>query len=175
MTERQADLKRWLAEHERPERPPDHISRRALWIPVLVAVVAGLVAAIVTAMHPKGADDEFSPHVPVLVVRAVQLPTAGRCDLKIRDSEGDTGTLRNYPCLSAGSAEYAYLNPHGNLQASPPLLRADNIIRDFLSGVLGFGLALVVAGAASWFIWRRTLNRRTGHPQPRGQRQETIG
>lgn len=163
MTEAQDKLKQWLAENERPTRSPDHIGRRAVWIPVVVAVLFGLFAAIVTALHPKGASADFSPHVSAVVVRSVELPAPKRCDLSVRDAEGDTGTLRNQVCLAAGSTTYAYLNPHGNLQFSPPLLPAHNIIRDMISGVLGFALALVVAGFGSWFISRRMLNRRTGH------------
>jgi hypothetical protein len=150
---------RWFQENRRPERPPDQIGRLSLVLPVVTALLAGLAAALLTAAHSPVVD-EPSPFVQARVT-AVSPPGPDRlCDVHVRDDEGDTGLLPGQSCAVVDSTRYVYLNPQGNLQATPPLRHKLGVIRDVLSGVLWFLIVLVLAGCASWLVWRSALRRR---------------
>lgn len=161
-------LREWLQQNQRPERPPDPIYRRRLWIPLVLAALVGIVMAIVNSPRAHSVPDP-SPYVQVRVTATGQT-AAGTCNLDVEDDRGDTGVLHGRTCQPAGSTTFAYLNKRGTLQVRPPLKTVHSLMRDVIAAVIWFGIVLPFLAFGSWLVSWRLLARRHG----RAPRAELI-
>lgn len=160
MTTPDPKVQQWLQQNQRPERPPDQIYRRRLWIPFALAAFVGVVMAIINSPRAHSVPDP-SPYVQVRVT-AIGHAALGRCDLDVQDDEGDTGVLHGRTCEPVGSTTFAYLNKRGTLQVHPPLKTVHSFMRDVIAATIWFGIVLPFFVLASWLVAWRVLARRHG-------------
>lgn len=144
----------WLADGQRPERP--HKEGRLLIVVGAIALVAGLIAALVTLLNPPAAPD---PTRLAVVTASHRLSAGGECSLDIRMPTGEISTLRPFVCTPPGEFVITSETPEGLLQAKR-IHRAARIIDPAFSAAIWFGIALAAAGAGAAVY--SALRRRRG-------------